>query len=168
MKTLFTLSLIFTLFAGTTVKGQVSATGHVFAEVVESLTASETSSLDFGRFAPQTEGGRIMVSATGERSASGTVALGNGTNHAASFLVTGQDDAAFAISLPAGPIYLTNSNNGSQMQVGEWVSNLSSGYGILDQGVKTVTVGATLFAGDLADNPVGVYSGTYVVTFDYN
>jgi len=38
---------------------------------------------------------------------------------------------------------------------------------MLQGGFQTVLVGATLKIGTLNDNPVGVYTGTYTITFDF-
>ncbi len=42
------------------------------------------------------------------------------------------------------------------------------GTGMLQNGYQTVYVGATLKVGSLSDNPVGIYSGSYEITFDFN
>jgi hypothetical protein len=39
---------------------------------------------------------------------------------------------------------------------------------MLADGSQTVYVGATLKVGTINDNPVGVYTGTYAITFDFN
>jgi hypothetical protein len=42
------------------------------------------------------------------------------------------------------------------------------GVGKLTGGSTTVRVGASLIVGDMNANPVGLYAGTYSVTFAYN
>ena len=42
------------------------------------------------------------------------------------------------------------------------------GAGLLENGSQVVYVGATLKVGPLYDNPVGVYTGTYTITFEFN
>jgi hypothetical protein len=56
------------------------------------------------------------------------------------------------------------------MVVSDWVTLPDSGdAGIrLDGGSKTVLVGATLQVGSLDENPKGIYSGSYEITFAYN
>jgi hypothetical protein len=56
------------------------------------------------------------------------------------------------------------------MTVEEWrsVPEASPGAGMLENGFQTVYVGATLKVGNLNDNPVGIYTGTYTITFDFN
>ena len=56
------------------------------------------------------------------------------------------------------------------MQVQDWVSIPSPGVGAgkLQNGFQVVHVGATLKVGTLNDNPVGIYMGSYTITFDFN
>jgi hypothetical protein len=56
------------------------------------------------------------------------------------------------------------------MQVSDWVTIPENGdTGIrLDGGVQTVLVGATLKVGSLDENPKGIYTGSYQITFAYN
>ncbi len=56
------------------------------------------------------------------------------------------------------------------MIVDNWVSvpGTEIGAGMLQGGYQVVQVGATLNVGTLDDNPVGVYTGTYEISFDFN
>jgi hypothetical protein len=56
------------------------------------------------------------------------------------------------------------------MLIQDWVSvpEQGIGTGTLQEGFQVVYVGATLKVGTLYDNPVGIYTGTYTVTFDFN
>ena len=56
------------------------------------------------------------------------------------------------------------------MLVSDWVSVPAPGPGgaTLQEGFQTVYVGATLEVGTIHDNPVGVYTGSYTITFDFN
>lgn len=153
-------------------QAQISATAQaqVFAEVIEALTATETSQLSFGRFAPNNQGGQIRISPQGERNAIGSLALGGGTFNPGSFYITGQSGSSFTITLPNTPAVLTNVSKAKTMLVSQWESNPPAGIGagILEGGSLAVNVGATLTVGSLDDNPVGVYSGTYSIVFAYN
>ena len=143
---------------------------QVFAEVIPALTATEISQLNFGRFSPETQGGAILVTPDGLRTSSGTVELSGGTHNPGSFYLTGESDAAFSIMLPTGPAILTNTNNSKTMQVNNWMSIPAQGIGtgLLTRGSQEVKVGATLVVGPMEQNPVGIYTGTYAITFGYN
>ena len=146
-----------------------SATGHVIAEIVPVFSASETSQLNFGRFSPGPQGGKIILTPQNTVSVLGSVFKGTGTHNAASFYVTGEDDAAYSITLPTSPVVLTHTASAKTMIVDDWISVPSSGIGtgMLQDGYQIVYVGATLNIGTLHDNPVGIYTGTYIITFDF-
>lgn len=152
------------------VNAQTTATGTATAEIIEALTTRETSSLNFGRFSPETQGGKIILTPDGIRSVQGTVALAGGTHSSASFYVSGQYESTFSIALPGGPEILTNLENNKTMMVSDWQSSPTAGVGMgkLVGGAVTVYIGATLSMGDMNSNPVGMYAGTFRVTFAYN
>jgi hypothetical protein len=152
------------------VLAQSSVRAHASAEVIEALSATETAQLNFGRFSPETQGGKVILTPEGVRTAEGTVALGAGAHNSASFYITGEYDATFSISLPAGPATLTNTKNAKTMFVSDWQSYPAPGIGAgkLPGGAVTVRVGAALNVGDMIANPVGIYVGTYAITFSYN
>jgi Domain of unknown function (DUF4402) len=149
---------------------QASTTGHVFAEVVAAFSAVETSQMNFGRFSPGPYGGQVILTPQGTISVIGSVVTGSGIHNSASFYVTGDSYTSFSITLPKSPATLTNTTNAKTMLVSNWVSVPSpgSGGGTLENGFQTVYIGATLEVGMLSDNPVGIYTGTYTVTFDFN
>jgi len=149
---------------------QASTTGHVFAEVVAAFSAVETSQMNFGRFSPGPYGGQIILTPQGTVSVMGSVAKGSGIHNAASFYVTGDSYTSFSINLPKSPATLTNISSAKTMLVSNWLSVPSPGpgAGTLQDGFQTVFVGATLEVGTLYDNPVGIYTGSYTITFDFN
>ena len=84
LKLIICVSLFLGVFSGN-LMAQVSVTGRIFAEVISTLAAYETSQLNFGRFSPEVNGGDISVTPDDTRSATGTVFLDNGIHNAASF-----------------------------------------------------------------------------------
>ena len=173
LKILF-ISLIFVLhITGNFIIAQVatsgSATGHVIAEIIPVFSATETSQLNFGRFSPGREGGRIILTPQNTISVLGSVFKGTGAFNSASFYVSGDADAAYSISLPSDPVVLTHTSNAKTMLIEDWVSVPAAGIGTgkLQDGFQVVYVGATLKVGTLYDNPVGIYTGSYTITFDF-
>jgi hypothetical protein len=148
----------------------VSATGNIIAEIIPVFSASETSQMNFGRFSPGPQGGEIILTPQSTVSVLGSVYTGTGSHNAASFYVSGDSDASYSISLPAIPVVLTHVSNSKTMQIANWNSIPSPGIGTgkLQNGFQVVYVGATLKVGTLNDNPVGIYTGTYTITFDFN
>ena len=170
----FTISLICLLFGPHSgLFGQIataSATGEIFAEVIPVFSASETSQLNFGKFSPGPQGGEIILSPDSYVSILGSVYKGPGAHNAASFYISGDADAIYSISLPASQVVITNNSNAKTMNVDNWASIPAPGIGtgLLENGFQVVYVGATLKVGTLNDNPVGIYKGSYNITFDFN
>ena len=170
---LFSLTIVF-FFTVSGVIAQVtppvSATGHITAEVIPIFSASETSQMNFGQFSPGPQGGQIILTPESNVSVLGSVFTGRGFHNAASFYVSGDIDAAFSISLPTSPVVLTHISSARTMLIVDWNSVPSPGIGTgrLQNGFQVVNVGATLKVGTLNDNPVGIYTGTYNITFDFN
>jgi hypothetical protein len=148
----------------------VSATGQIFAEIIPVFSANETSQMNFGRFSPGPQGGMIILTPQSTISVIGSVFKGIGSHNAASFYVSGDADAAYSISLPASPVILTHTSNAKTMLIQDWISEPEQGIGTgtLREGFQVVYVGATLKVGTLNDNPVGIYTGSYTITFDFN
>ncbi len=149
---------------------QASATGHILAEVITAFSAVETAQMNFGRFSPGPIGGQLLITPQSTVFAMGSVVTGSGVPNAASFYITGDSHTVYSINLPNSPIALTNTTNARTMLVSDWVSVPAPGPGgaTLQEGFQTVYVGATLEVGTIHDNPVGVYIGSYIITFDFN
>lgn len=149
---------------------QASATGHIVAEIIPVFAASETSQMNFGRFSPGVQGGEIILTPQSTISVLGTVYKGPGAHNAATFYVTGDEDAAFSVSLPVEKVVLRHIGTEKTIIVKDWMSIPSPGVGtgMLQNGFQVVYVGATLEVGPLNDNPVGIYTGSYTITFDFN
>lgn len=162
--------ILFLLLFSTKVWSQASISAQAYAEVIAALTATETSQMNFGKFSPEIQGGQILLTPDGERNVLGSVILGGGNARQGIFTITGEPEATFSIQLPQGPTYLTHQGSNNTMQVTEWQSDPSSGTGsgTLIDGYQKVSIGATLMVGSLQDNPVGMYTGTFSLTFTYN
>lgn len=161
-----TILLLFTIKGWT----QASVTAQAFAEVIAALTATETSQMNFGRFSPEVNGGQIVLSPTGVRTTQGSVILSGGVAQPGIFTITGAPDATYSIQLPDGPAYLVHQGSNKTMVVNEWVSDppAGNGTGTLSGGQEIVSIGGTLVVGSIEDNPVGMYTGTFSLTFAYN
>lgn len=148
----------------------VSATGHIYAEIIPVFTATEMSQMDFGRFSPGPEGGEILLTPESTISFIGNIHSGVGNPNAASFYISGFDGASFTITLPQNPVVLTHASGSRTMVISDWISDPGPGMGagVLSKGCRVVKVGAKLKVGSLEDNPVGIYAGTYTITFDFN
>jgi hypothetical protein len=166
---IITAALFVLLFSGR-VWSQASVTGQAFAEVIAALTATETAQMNFGRFSPEVQGGQIVLTPQSVRTTQGSVVLSGGLAQAGSFTITGEPNATFSIQLPNEPATLIHQGSNKTMLVDDWNSYppAGTGSGTLAQGYEIVSVGATLQVGSLENNPVGMYTGTFSLTFAYN
>jgi len=173
MKKIILLVLNFVLLAGIIANkslAQSTVNATATAQVIAALTATETAQLNFGRFSPESQGGSIVLTPDGVLTTQGTVISGGGAHSSASFYITGEPNATFSIILPSTPAILTNIASSKTMQVTGWQSIPATGIGAgkLTGGSVTIQVGAALNVGDVNANPVGIYTGSYSITFTYN
>ncbi|MBP8959521.1 MAG: DUF4402 domain-containing protein [Bacteroidales bacterium] len=174
LKKLFFCLILFLIVSGLWLKAQsvysASVTGHITAEVITVYSATEISRMNFGRFYPGPEGGEIILTPESTVSVIGSVYKEDGSQTAASFYVSGHTGVSFTVTLPQEPVLLKHVSSARTMVISDWVSNPGpgTGAGILQDGAQMVYVGATLKVGTLEDNPVGLYAGSYTITFDFN
>jgi len=149
---------------------QSTVTAQAFAEIIEALTANETDQLSFGRFSPEWGGGNIIITPDGARSSQGSVLLASGAHSPGRFRVSGAPVSSFTLQLPQGPAVLINQGTGHTLAVEGWVSDPPAGavLSTLADGSRVISIGATLSVGPIDQNPVGLYAGTFQLTFAYN
>jgi hypothetical protein len=134
------------------------------ATVVANMGITKTLDLRFGKFSAGT-GGEVVMSTASGRSKTGAVMLSAlDAGGAASFNVTGDTTATYAITLP-GATLITHTDAVTTMSIGTFNSN-PSGTGTLTAGAQTLLVGGTLTVASA--QLAGLYSGTFSVTVDYN
>lgn len=140
-----------------------SATGNATATVIAPIAITNTADLAFGKFAAST-GGTVVMDPAGARTATGAVVLSTVTpGAAASFDVTGDNNATYAISLPASATITSGAVN---MTVDTFTSTPSATGTLSATGAQTVTVGGTLTVASA--QAAGAYTGTFSVTVEYN
>ena len=151
-------------FAQSTASVNNSSVG---ATIHKPITLSNTTALNFGGVVSSVEGGTVVLTPAGARTATGvTIPEGlKGTVAAGLFTVGGHNGAAYSISIPSTPVTITLSA-GKTMTVGTFTSTKTSGTISATTGTDTFSVGATLTVG--ANQDPGVYTGTYIVTVQYN
>ena len=126
---------------------------------------SNIAGLAFGRFVAG-NGGTVTVSPGGMRSAGGgAILVPSDAGAAAQFLVSGDANLTYAISLPVNGL-VSLANGANTMAVNDFTSspNLT---GLLSAGgTQPLLVGATLSVGN--NQATGSYSGMFYVTVNYN
>ena len=166
MRILFTSAMLFVgaVFAGNAVWA-ASANSNIAAIIVQPIGISNSGGLDFGLMSAGVGASVVNLTTASARSLlSGDASLiTGGSISAAGFDVTGEPNAGFSVTVPAGSITLTS--GGDTMTVDTFVDSLS-GTGTLDgTGNASFTVGADLNVG--AAQPVGNYSGTFAASVVY-
>jgi hypothetical protein len=65
---------------------------------------------------------------------------------------------------------MVNADRNQMVSVIDWQISAEGNQqvGVLETGVQTITVNATLLVNDKSANPSDFYTGNYVITFDYN
>lgn len=143
-----------------------AATANATATVIAPIAISKTADLAFGKFAAST-GGTVVMSAAGARSATSAVVLSTVTpGGAASFDVTGDNNATYAITLPGSISISDGAATPNTMTVDTFTSTPSATGTLSATGAETVTVGGTLTVASA--QVAGAYTGTFDVTVEYN
>lgn len=133
---------------------------------VTALSVSNTQGIAFGAFAAGA-GGSVVIAPAGTRSATGSVVLiSSNTGAAAQFTVSGDAEFTYAITLPADGTATLSDGAGHSMNVNSFTSSPSLTGQLSFAGSQQLSVGATLNVGN--NQPAGGYSGSFIVTVDYN
>lgn len=150
-------------YAQNSTQGTVNAS----ANVVRILSVTSTSDLSFGSFAPGPTSGTVVMTAVGNRTATGGVTLVNASAGAqATVNLAGTPSTSYAVTLPSS-VTLTAASGGATMTLGSFTTTLTGGAGSLNTaGTGSFGVGGTLTVA--ANQPISVYTGSFPVTLTYN
>ena len=136
------------------------------ATIVAPIAIADGTELMFGNIISDGTASTVTIAPDGARTATAGARFSTalpGTFGASSFVVTGEGNSTYAITLPIdGAISLAGPATSTAMTL----SSFTSVGGTLAAGTETLTVGATLNIG--ASQLPGAYSGTYTVTVSYN
>lgn len=164
------LAITFVMFGlGITAMAQTVGTANAAAVIIEPITITKNSDLNFGTIMRGTAASTIVVTTAGARSVGSGDAILSAlapVAAAASFTIDGSDGASYAVTIPSANINITSGAN--TMSVGTWSSNPVapiSGTFPAGSGV-TLLIGATLNVG--AAQASGSYTGTFNISVDYN
>jgi len=152
---------------GTTAHAAATANATASAEILSSLTVTNTAGLDFGQVAVN-GAGTATVGANGTNSCTANLVC-TGTRQAATFDVTGTTGVGVAVTTPASAVALTYVGwTGGGAAPTMSLNNFSVDF----PGGTTLVGGVTSFAvgGDLAVSATqasGVYSGSFTVSVEY-
>ena len=160
-KTLF--ALVIAALASPSVMAN-TATSTIAVEIdSRAITLANIQGLNFGVILPFGRTGSLTVSSSGTHSAS-NAHMSDATNvSASSWAVTGVPNAPYQVTLPSSATI----TNGTENMTVNGFSRSGGSQLFLDAGGNaSFNVGATLNIG--ANQPAGVYSGSFAVTVNYN
>ncbi len=156
-------------------QGGPSVTSQIHAEICMGLTLTETHALDFGTMSVPTGAVNVQLSTSANRIASipANIQLFSIAPFPANaaYTVVGYPGAAYAISLPPDNV-VTITEGTTPMHVDGFIAKTASAgvdglTGTLDgSGNDSFVVGGTLKL--ITGQPIGIYSGTFDVTVNYN
>lgn len=86
----------------------------------------------------------------------------------ASFSITYEKQSSFSLSLPTGPILITNMRNDNTIQVSGRKSDSQIGQGASQKNVMVINLDASLKMESASGDKTGEFIGIYPVTFVYN
>lgn len=161
MKSSARLTIIAALLGGFGISSALAATatGNANATVLTPITISATTPLNFGTLSANATGGTVAITAAGARTVSGTVVVTPAAFSAAVFTVLGTGSATFGITYPTG---VSVAGPGTAMGV----VLTGASFGTLSGGSLAFPVGGTLTVG--ANQAAGAYTGSYIMTVEYN
>lgn len=123
--------------------------------------------LSFGSFFPGATGGIVVIYPSGLRSESGSVVLAGGFYQPAVFIVELLPGRMVHV-LFSNPATLTKTGGGFSMTMTTGPTDKPGNSFVTSAGHpfrNFVYIGATLFVGNITQNPAGNYEGTFTVTF---
>lgn len=168
MKRTFVVLAVLVAFAAPAAFAQFntsSANANAAAKIIQPISISKTTDLNFASVVPSGSTGTVVVTAAGGRSATGGATLGSSTGLTqAVFSVTGEPSATYTITLPSS-ISISDGASHS-MTVDTFTSDVASPATFPGAGSQALNVGATLNVG--ISQVAGSYTGTFSVTVTYN
>lgn len=135
------------------------------ATVLRQISVVHTGDLDFGTILRGTTAGRVVINPrTGARTVTGGVVAAGGTPRRATFTISGTPRRVVTIRVTPTSTTLTNGTGGS-MLVNAFTLNGSANRRLSAAGTIALGVGARLNVA--ANQPDGVYTGSFTLTVNY-
>ncbi len=149
---------------------EARAKSKVRANVVTNYHAVKKEDGNFGKLNIQNSTGQPTLRPKDLQATEGSNESGYMVDYYTNFYVSSYSNNDFSVSLPNSPIALTNSSENKTLFVSNWKSNLlnSDHSEILDDGFKKVFIRATVEVEPNSIKPEGLYTGFYIITFDFN
>ena len=140
-----------------------SATASASARIYQPISIAKTADLNFGSMIATPAAGQVSLTPAGVRTATGGAVLASAVGvSAAAFAVAGEPNTSFSVALPAS-IQIASGVNSMTVDT---FSTDAAAYLLDAAGAHPLSVGANLSLA--ANQPAGLYSGSFSVTVAYN
>lgn len=167
MRLIKILILITILIVNCAIFGQTTISTTANAEIVPLTITTEVSQLNFGKFTPVGGGGDIILTPQGSRITNGSIILKESAVSPAIFDISESQSTNFSVIFPKNTVYLYHQNGINAMYLTSWTVDIPTEGGSTEK-KNTIKIGCTLHIGSMESNPIGMYSGSYSLTFFYN
>jgi len=140
-----------------------SALAQASAQIYQPVSIQKPADLNFGAMIASPSAGKVVLGPNGARTATGGAVLASAAGvSATSFVVSGEPNATFSLTLPASILIASGAQS---MTVDAFTTDTPTTR--LDaRGTLALHVGATLALA--ANQAAGLYSGSFTVTVAYN
>jgi hypothetical protein len=155
------LSAGFFSTAATSATDAADASATILAPLT--ITADVAAEMDFGDISPDIVATSVIMDSAGGRTSLDGAGIFGGTPLGGNFDVTGAGTLAYDITLPMNGV-VTLGGPGVAMAVDDFTDSVGGSTSLV-LGTSTFDVGATLKLN--ANQAVGLYTGTYAVTVNY-
>jgi hypothetical protein len=143
-----------------------NATATATVTIAAAIGIAKTVDMSFGTIGTTAIAGTVDLGTDGSRTCTDVDCLGSSPGAAASFNVTGDNNATYSVTLP-GTVSLTGP--GPAMTANAFTSSPTATGTLSGAGAETLLVGATLAVGTVGVQTPGTYTSTdFTVTVDYN
>lgn len=160
-KLLIAMGAVALAAANTSAASAADASADASARIIQPISIDKTANMNFGEILPSSAAGTVVLGTSGSLNASGGALVFDSSNaQAAAFLVSGEGNEAYTLTLPTS---ITLSDGENSMTVSSFTSDATQ---VLNSGgQENLHVGASLGVG--ANQSAGEYAGSFIVSVDY-
>ena len=146
-----------------------SATATATVTINAANSMAKTVDMSFGTIGTTATAGTVVLGTDGSRTCTNVDCLAGSPGVAASFDVTGNNNATYSISLPSTATLTGPGSPGTDMIANNFTSVPTPTGTLSGSGAETLLVGATLAVDTVSAQTAGTYTSTnFTVTVNYN
>lgn len=154
-------ALLTILVAGSEPAYAASATGGATVKILQAITVTKSSDLDFGKIVPSASASTVAIAEDSTRTCGAGLSC-YGTTAAGAFDITGSAGESVTVAIDNPNITLSDGGSNSMAVA---LNTTTTGLTLSGAGAGSFKVAGTLNVG--ANQAAGVYSGQYSVSVSY-